>query len=267
MTLSRTPGGSPRPWPTRALLRRPSPAYAPTYARRGVGVDQALAEQQHGAYQAALRACGLQTLSLPPEPAYFDSVFIEDAAVVWGTRAMITRMTPAREGEQAAVEEALAGAHEIMRLPEGATLEGGDVLHTEEVTFVGLSSRTNEAGAAALEAFLGEAGRRVQRAPVERCLHLKTGATWLGDRTILIAPSLIDPGAFAGFDRVEVGDDEAGGANAIRLERAVLVAEGRPRVMRAVRQFCGARDLRLVPLAISEFEKGDGSLSCLSILW
>lgn len=257
-------------WPTHALLRRPSSAYAPTYARRGVAIDQGLAERQHAAYAEALRAGGVHGVRvLEPDAARFDSVFVEDAAIVWGKRALITRMTPEREGEQEAVAQALGELKrfEFVRLPEGATLEGGDVLHTEEVTFVGLSTRTNEAGAAALEAFLGAVGRRVQRVQVDRCLHLKTGATWLGDRTILIAPSLIDPGAFAGFDRIEVDEDEAGGANAIRLERALMVAEGRPRAMSAVREFCVEKGLRLVPLTISEFEKGSGSLSCLSILW
>ncbi len=256
-----------RAWSQRALVRPPSPAYAPTYALRGVAIDQALAERQHGAYVAALRGCGLEVHALAPDAARFDSVFVEDTAVVWGDRALLTRMTPAREGEQGAVAEALRESHEIVRLPEGALLEGGDVLHAEGVTFVGLSSRTNEAGAAAVEALVGGAGRRVVRVHVEQCLHLKTGATWLGDGTMLVAPSLIDAGAFEGLEVIEVEEAERGTANAIRLERDVLMAAGRPRAQARLAEFCSRRGLDLTTLDVSEFEKGDGSLTCMSILW
>lgn len=256
-----------RAWPQRALVRGPSPAYAPTYANRRVAIDQALAERQHKAYVAALRGCGLEVEALAPDAARFDSVFIEDTAVVWGDRALLTRMTPAREGEQGAVADALRDTHEIVRLPEGALLEGGDVLHAEGVTFVGLSSRTNEAGADAVAALVGGDGRQVVRVPVERCLHLKTGATWLGDGTILAAPSLIDMDAFREFEIIEVEKRERGAANAIRLEGAVLMAAGRPRAQARVKAFCSRGGLELRALEISEFEKGDGSLTCMSILW
>ncbi len=248
-------------------MRAPSPAYAPTYATRAVAIDQALAERQHSAYVAALRACGLEVQSLSPDPGRFDSVFIEDTAVVWGDRALLTRMTPAREGEQGAVAEALRDTHEIVRLPEGALLEGGDVLHAEDITFVGLSSRTNEAGADAVAALVGRDGRRVVRVPVARCLHLKTGATRLGDRTVLAAPSLIDTGAFRGFEILEVHENERGAANAIRLEGGVLMAAGRPRAQARVADFCSRHGLELTTREVSEFEKGDGSLTCMSILW
>lgn len=231
-------------------------------------IDRALAERQHDAYAAALGACGLEALVLPADAARFDSVFVEDTGVVWGERALITRMVDAREGEQEAVVEALRGTHEIVRLPHpGARLEGGDVLHTEHVTFVGQSSRTNEAGADALEDFLSEAGRRVERIPVQRCLHLKTGATWIGDETLLVAPALIDPGAFDGFEVIALDEADAGAANAIRLERDVLMAHGRPLARGVLARWCALRGLRLREVEIGEFEKGDGSLTCMSILW
>ncbi|GIT11668.1 MAG: hypothetical protein CM1200mP32_11610 [Methanobacteriota archaeon] len=43
---------------------------------------------------------------------------------------------------------------DILRMPEGATLDGGDVVFFDDRYLIGLSTRTNQAGAD----FLGPAG-------------------------------------------------------------------------------------------------------------
>src|SRR5437899_4860511 len=168
-----------------ALVRPQSPAYAPYYAARGISISADLAREQHARYVAALEAAGLRVQAVEQDAAFPDCVFIEDTAVVWGGRALIACMAAHREGEQAAVEAALRPTHEIVRLPAGATLDGGDVLHVGPTTYVGLSSRTNAAGVRAVAEFLAPAGRSVVPVPVRRCLHLKSAVTALGNDMIL----------------------------------------------------------------------------------
>lgn len=250
--------------PTIALIRHPPRSYQAFYAARDVPIDLARADTQHAAYVRALRSAGLGIETIEPDERFADCVFIEDTAVVWRNRALRTRMAPHREGEQAAVIAYLRRRHEIVTLPPGATLDGGDVLHADEVTYVGRSSRTNAAGAAALRDFL--APRQVVEVLIDRCLHLKTAATWLGDGTLLAALDLVD---VLSFDVPRVifsasGEDKA--ANTLRIGDHLLVLEGYPATLAALRDFAREFRITLCPVSASEFEKGDGSLTCLSIL-
>lgn len=250
--------------PTTALIRRLPRSYQAFYAAHGVTIDLARADAQHAAYVKALRAGGLGIETIEPDERFADCVFIEDAAVVWQDRALRTRMAPHREGEQSAVIAHLQRRHEIVTLPPGATLDGGDVMHAGDTTYVGRSSRTNSAGAAALRDFL--APRQVVEVPIDRCLHLKTAATWLGDDTMLAALELVD---VSNFDVAKVmftapGEDKA--ANTLRIGDHLLVLDGYPATIAVLREFAGEHRIRLRPVGMSEFEKGDGSLTCLSII-
>lgn len=252
---------------TRALVRRPARSYREYYARRDVQVSLADADRQHDAYIRGLQAAGLAVAVVEADENFPDGVFIEDTAIVWGQHTLRTRLWRDREGEQDMVTEALRATHTLTTMPPGATLDGGDVLHLGEVTYVGLSSRTNETGVEAVRAFLAPFGRRVIAVPVQHCLHLKTAATSLGNNTALAAPGLIDIGFFEGVEVLFTDPSEPGAANCLRVGDHLLIAAGYPRTRLRLEAFAKEFGVRLVPLEISEFEKGDGSLSCLSILW
>jgi dimethylargininase len=249
------------------LVRVPSQAYSAYYARSGVGISQDRAHAQHRRYVQALESAGVQVSQVVPEGAFPDCVFIEDTAVVWGGSALVARMAPHREGEQAAVLEALAPTHTLKRLPPGATLDGGDVLHVEGTTYVGLSSRTNRRGADALAEFLAPHGRPVVVVPVRHCLHLKSAATYLGDGTLLAAPGLLDESHFDVARVIHTAAGESGCANCLRVGGRLLVLAGYPQTIGALERFAAAGGLQVVALDVSEFEKGGGSLTCLSIIW
>ena len=226
-----------------------------------------LAESQHAAYVRALRSSGLQINFVKADDERIDCVFIEDTAIVWDGQALITRMNPHREGEQPAVEAFLGKTHRIARLQVSERLEGGDVLHTDQVTYVGESSRTNQAGIAALRKFLAPLGRPVVPVPVRRCLHLKTAATYLGDRTMMVAPKLLDAFHFDVEEVIETEPGEESAANCLRIGSHLLIPAGTHRTEKKLRVFSQKKGLEIVPLECSEFQKGGGSLTCLSLLW
>ena len=249
-----------------ALVRPPPRSYAPFYTPHGVSIGLDLADRQHAAYVDAIRGAGVEIQVVEADENFPDGVFIEDTAVVWNRRALCTRMTAHREGEQAAVMTHLQQTHEIVTLPAGATLDGGDVLHTDTITYVGRSSRTNAAGARAVCEFLAPARRRVVEVPVERCLHLKSAATWLGDGTMLAAHDLVDISYFESERVLFTAQGEEKAANTVRIGKHLLVLNGYSATTTTFWEFAQYRKLTLHSLDMSEFEKGDGSLTCLSIL-
>ena len=251
-----------------ALVREPSPRYAQFYAGRGIEISEPLARRQHVEYMRALSDAGLHVIALPAHPELHDCVFIEDTAIVWDGRALITRMTPLREGEQGEVERWLASAgFKIAHLPPCAQLEGGDVMHLEDATCVGLSGRTNAAGVDSLREFMKPCKRCVQAVPVSRCLHLKSAVTYVGNRTLLISPALIDFDPPAGYLAIEIPAAEANAGNALRIGQTLLCAAGFPETAKKLSSFAHANGCRLIELEISEYQKGDGAITCSSILY
>lgn len=251
----------------RALVRPPPRSYRDYYAGQGISIDLSLADAQHAEYVAALRASGLAVTLIPADESFADGVFIEDTAVVWGGRMLVTRMVDRREGEQTAVRECLGASHEIVTLPDGALLEGGDVMHAADVSYVGLTRRTNQKGVDALRDFLAPAKRPVVAVPVERCLHLKTAATWLGEGTLLAAAELVDVSSFDVDHVITTPPDEPHAANTLRIGRSLLFRSSFPATGRLMQEFAQAHDLMARRLDLTEFEKGDGSLTCLSIIY
>jgi dimethylargininase len=251
---------------TTALMRRVPDSYAPFYRARGVSIDNELARAQHAAYADALRRAGVTVHLLDGDEAWPDCVFIEDPAVVVPPRALIGRLTEHREGEPPPVEAALRRWHQTLTLPADARLEGGDVLHVEDTTYVGLTARTNERGVDALREFLAPEGRRVVAVPVDRYLHLKTAATYLGNGTLVAVPDFaVD--AFGVDEVIQVDAGEPVASNCLRVNGDLLVVAGNPRTEIRLRAFGERHGVRVVPLEISEFQKGEGSLTCLSIIW
>jgi dimethylargininase len=253
--------------PSQALVRELARSYIGYYAMRGITVNEGLADEQQLAYVRALEKTGLRVSLVDTDEALPDCVFIEDTAVVWNQQALITRMWREREGEQAAVEAVLRQTHSIVRLPPEATLDGGDVLHVNETTYVGLSGRTNQAGAQAVADFLSQFGRRVVQVPVQHCLHLKTGVTSLGDGTLLAVPGWFDMRLFDVTDVIYTDPSEPGAANCLRIRDHLLVPDGYPITGKRLQEFADRHGIQITRLAISEFEKGGGGLTCLSIVW
>jgi dimethylargininase len=253
--------------PTQALVRRVPHSYSDHYNREGMNVSEELVEQQHTEYVCALETAGLKVSFIEADEDLPDCVFIEDTAVVLKRHAMITHANEKRQQEHTAVEVILCKTHTIFRLGGEARLEGGDVLHIGDTTYIGLSSRTNELGAEALEAFLSQFDRRVVKVPVDNCLHLKTGMTYLGNGTLISISGWFDLHLFDVDDVIHTESGEHGCANCLRIRNKLLIPEGYPRTEALLRRFGEKHGVQVQALDISEFEKGGGSLTCLSLIW
>lgn len=237
-------------------------------------IDVNRAREQHANYVAALRRLLPGEVEvIGADESHPDCPFIEDTAVVVGKVALITQLGhPSRRGEEEAVARKLRElGYETQRPWEGGErLDGGDVLWTGEEIFVGLSSRTNEAGAKALQrAFSGVPVRRIQ---LQEGLHLKSVMTMLGPRTLAVAES--DGGRAAEAQALECnGMHEAVRIPDCDAANVVLTGEGL-----MIRSECGeeskralwgkARELglKVEEVAASELAKADGLLTCCSIL-
>ena len=252
---------------THALVRAVPRRYGAAYAPRSIHIDLALADAQHARYARALEAAGVVVNRVVADEAYYDCVFIEDTAIVWRDHALVTRMTRHREGEQHGVAAALEASHALVYLSAGSQLEGGDVLHTEHVTYVGLTARTNERGASELAEFLGQFGRQVVAVPVTDTLHLKSVVTCPGSGALLVAPGHVPLARFEADSIIETGAGEEGGANCLRVRDTLLAPAAYPETLGRLAQFAERQSIQFVPLDLSEFAKGDGSATCLSLLW
>jgi dimethylargininase len=246
-----------------ALVRAPSSRLAEgivTHIRR-TAVDVTLARAQHAAYASALEASGWGIEPVPAAEDCPDSVFIEDAVVVCADLAVLTRPgAPARRAEVAAVAS-MAGRLGLRAaaIREPGTLDGGDVLQAGDTVYVGRGGRTNGAGIRQLRALLAPLGRTVIAVPLRNVLHLKSAVTALPDGTFLLLPQLVPAGLFPAVRPV----DEEAGCHVVPLGAdRVLIAASAPRTAELL------DDIGFTPVVvdISEFEKLEGCVTCLSVL-
>jgi dimethylargininase len=249
-----------------AITRAPGPELARcelTHLPREA-IDSDRARAQHRAYQDALRDEGVRVVELPADPTQPDGVFVEDTAVVLDEVAVLTSPTPAsRRGELAAIAAALRPFRRLLRLPEGAFLEGGDVLRVGRVLYVGLSGRTCEAGLRALEELVRTFGYSVVPVPVTGCLHLKSAACALDDWTVLIHRAWAQTGPFTGLRLIDVPAAEPFGANVLRLPGVVLASAAYPETADLV------RDLghKVIAVDVSELHEAESGMTCMSLVF
>lgn len=246
-----------------ALVRRPGPRLAEgllTHLER-TPVDVDLALRQWTAYVDALRAEGWETIEVPAADDCADAVFIEDTVVMYADLAVISRPgADERKPETAATEEVLAGlGYRIARIEAPGTLDGGDVLKHDGTVWVGVGGRTDEEGVAQLAAHLEPLGARVVGVPLTKVLHLKSAVTALPDGTVVGHEPLVDDPSV--WERFEPVPEEAGSHVVLLDERTVLMSTSAPRTRASFEE----RGLRVVAVDISEFEKLEGCVTCLSV--
>jgi dimethylargininase len=248
---------------TIAFVRRPGPSYnqAISAKPKDKPINLKLACLQHELYIAALEEIGVEVIALPAINEYPDGPFVEDTTVILDHIALACpNKKKSRRGEGTSILQEIKKYKTIKTLPNFVTLDGGDVLNTEKKIFVGISSRTNLKAVNALAKFTK---KPVIPVKVLRGLHLKTSVSYLGNNILVLNPSSIETNPLHGFKWIETNSSNLYAANCLAIESQVLISKKSNAIVDKIHK----EGFKTLKLNISEFEKADGGLTCLSIIF
>jgi len=247
-----------------AIVRTPCPEMIHGITSASLGKpDYALALIQHMEYIEALRSLGLEITVLEPDSRFPDSAFVEDVALCTAGLSVITNPgAVSRKGEEVGMERVLGSFYNtVEHIVAPGTLEAGDVMMAGRHFYIGISNRTNHEGADQLIHILEKYQMTGEKIELTQFLHLKSGLSYLKDNNLLVQKGLSDHPAFKKFRKIKVGADEGYAANSLWVNGTVLVPEGFPITRSNIEQ----AGYQTISLDVSEFEKLDGGLSCLSL--
>lgn len=251
----------------KAIVRRPPKSFPLAYqgAPDHAAPDYDLAIQQHDAYIAALEECGCEVTVLPPVEHLIKSVFVEDPVVITPKGAIITNpglaiRNPEKDAILPTIKELFDDEH-IAYIELPGTLEGGDVMMVEDHFYVGKSNRTNQMGVDQFIKILADWGIKCEEVPLTTVLHLKTGANYLDNNRMIVSGEFIDKPIFDSYDKIIVPDEEMNAANCLWVNETIIVPKGYPTMLEAMQNL----GYKTIVVDISEYEKLNGGLSCLSV--
>lgn len=252
---------------THAIVRPPAPSAAGGL-RAGGGPDPEFAAlaAEHAGYVAALEAGGLTVISAEPLDAFPDALFVEDPALVFaeGLAVLLRPGAASRAGEVAEIAPVLARHFDqIDRVTRGYA-DGGDVLVMPGRAFIGLSARTDRAGAEDLARIVAAIGLDATIvAPPPGVLHLKTACSLIDDETVLATGAIAQSGIFRHYRVIEVPEEETDGANVLRLADWVLMGADFPRISERI----AAHGVMPIALRTTATAMIDAGLTCMSLRW
>jgi len=250
---------------SKAIVRKPAETVVNGISSANLGKpNYTLAKKQHIAYTQILKDLGLSVEVLDEQEEFPDSVFVEDVAVLTERCAIVTNpAAPSRKDEKDLIISTLQKYYpskDIKRIT-GGNLEGGDVMRVGNHFYIGLSKRSDDLGAKELTSILGEYGYSASTVNVDTVLHLKTGVTYLGNNTILAKAEFTNRKELSGFNTLQVEDDEAYAANSILINGKLLIAAGFPKTKAMLEE----HGYETIEVELTEFQKLDGGLTCLSL--
>jgi dimethylargininase len=250
---------------SRYAIVRPVPdSYGRCVRTNSEKIDVGLAKKQHAEYCRALRKLGLDLVWAEGSDELPDSCFVEDAAVVLGDIGVICNMrVQSRADEVVEVARVLKKFMRTHPVVPPAMIDGGDVLKVEERVFVGISARTNVQAVGQLREILGDSDLSIVPVEVHRVLHLKSACTYLGEGVVVLSEGCFETGVLKDLRKIVVPKGEEYAADCLAVNGTVLMAEGYAKTRRLVER----EGFSVTEINMSEFRKGDGALTCLSIVW
>ncbi len=247
-----------------AIVRRPCSNMVKGITSAELGFPSYdLALKQHDQYMSALNKCGLHIEILDADENFPDSTFIEDVALCTPKCAIITRPgADSRKGETKGIEKTLRRYYEkIESIATPGTIEAGDIMMVGDKYFIGISERTNIDGANQMIKILESYGYEGIKVPLKKMLHLKTGLSYLENNNLLISGEFLEDPLFDDFNKIPISHPEYYAANSLWINGTVIIPDGFPETKRKIRN----ADYEMIAVDVSEFQKLDGGLSCLSL--
>ncbi|MCK4903926.1 MAG: N(G),N(G)-dimethylarginine dimethylaminohydrolase, partial [Candidatus Marinimicrobia bacterium] len=127
--------------------------------------------------------------------------------------------------------------------------------------YIGLSKRTNSAGANQIIKTLNKYDMTGSTVTLSDMLHLKSGVVYLENNNLVVTGEFMNKPEFEKFNLIKIDDDESYAANCVWINDIVLIAKGYPKAKQSIEQ----AGYKTIELDMSEFRKLDGGLSCLSL--
>lgn len=247
----------------RAIVRKPSKDYTRCITSHPLGhtVSLDLALVQHNNYCKTLTNLGLEIIDIPPKEGYPDACFVEDNAVVHEHKGFITRMfPPSRRGEEDEVEMVLKEYLSIKRAISPATIEGGDVVHLPDKLICGITQRTNQTGVNQMRNWFDINIDTITNPDI---VHLKSYMKYLGRKYLITTEEYQNHPLLKGLNLIIIPKDEYYSVNCLSINDTVIMSDKFSYAQRVVKE----ADFEVISLNMSEFEKCQASLTCLSIIF
>jgi len=248
---------------TYAITRKPGKNFARGLTSANLGSpNYDLILQQHISYVETLKSIGLEVIGLDAQLDYPDAYFVEDTAVVTPDVAIITKPgAKSRQGEEESIADILAPYRTIEHIQAPGTLDGGDVLMIGEHFFIGISERTNSEGAKQLGNILKKYAKTGSMIQVGAGLHFKSSVNYVGKNTLIVTRDFANHEALKAYDKIIVNRKEEYAANVLWINDYLIVPGGFPDTKAKLK----ALDVKIIELDVSEMQKMDGGLTCLSL--
>jgi dimethylargininase len=246
-----------------ALVREPSDSFPKCISSHPMhsSVSTLKAKHQHKNYCDILSELGLEIFKLPPEDSFPDGCFIEDTAIIHGERALISRLgAVSRRGEEQTVSDFLSEYVKIKYTETPGTIEGGDVAHFPNYLISGVSQRTNTVGIKQLSNWLKI---QVKKIVDDSIIHLKSHVTYIHSNTVIINDKVSNHPLLDSFRKIVTPPTERYAANTLTINKVTLLPSG----FSLTYQHLFEEGFEVLTLDMSEFQKCEGALTCLSLLF
>lgn len=226
--------------------------------------DYQKALDQHNNYIRALQQCDVDITILPADERFPDSVFVEDVVLCTPKCAIITRPgAESRRAETEIITDTIARFYpnKIETITAPGTVEAGDIMMVGNHYYIGLSARTNQAGASQMITILEKYGLTGSVVTLEKVLHLKTGLAYLENNNLLATGEFLIKPEFQHLNIIEIPEQESYAANCIWVNDRVIMPSGYP-ITKAKIATLG---YQVIEVDTSEYRKIDGGVSCMSL--
>ena len=248
------------------IMREPAHSYR---GDLGLGiVDRKKALRQHRALQRIYRRHGYKVELLLPSHKYEGSTFMQDAAFVNGDQAILLNlMSPWRIKEARynnwELEKVLSKYLHVERLGLPDVLDGGEFVVTDDEILVAVTYKSSRRAVNQIRAKMDlDRPLRTWTPTNHTYVHMGSEMSYIGYGWLLTTQQFSNLPATYRYDTYIAAEDEPEAANVVRLHDGTLIMqEGCPETEAMLRE----DGWEIETIDISEFNKGMGHLSCLSI--
>ena len=221
--------------------------------------------EEHNNYVEVMNGLNLKVNLLEPLEDFPDSIFVEDPAIIYKKNCIILNpYDPSRNGEKIIISKEIKNFFEKIYFIENGFIEGGDILNINNHFIIGLSNRTNKAGAENLSKILYSLGASVSVCETPKnVLHFKSECSLIDDDVILVSSKMANLEYLkSNYNLVELPIGEEGAANSLRINDKLLVPDGFNKADEIL-----SKNFDIIKIKVNEISKVDAGLSCMSLRW